>query len=97
LYNALNYEWSQAYNNTSVYAAVDSLNAALLYAEDKCVSRGSIRKTEYLSWFSDCVIYWIYKNDFRRRFRHKNAYYFHSFQNIVNLSKLPSNPTGLPG
>ena len=46
LYNALNCEWSQAYNNTSVYAAVDSIHSALLYAGDQRVSRGSIRKTE---------------------------------------------------
>jgi len=46
-----------AYNNTPVYAAVDSMNAALLFAVDQCVPRGSIRETKYLSWFSGCLIY----------------------------------------
>jgi hypothetical protein len=48
LHNILsNYDWSQVYNNTSVDAAVDSLNAAVHYAIDQSISRGIIRKTKY--------------------------------------------------
>jgi len=97
LYNALNYKWSQAYDNTSVYAAVDSMNVALLYAVDQSVPCGSFRITKYPSLFSDSfIICMCKKNYFRRRFRKKNTIFIVSFQNIVNLSKLPSNPNRLP-
>jgi len=87
LYNELNYKWSQAYDNTSVYAAVDSMNAALLDAVDQSVPLRSFRITKYSSLFSDSLIYCMCKKEKR---------HFHSFQNIVNLSKLPSNPNRLP-
>lgn len=95
----LNYDCSHAYNNTSVAAAVNNLNVAVHCAIDQSLPCDSIRKTKYPSWFSAHLRYYIHKNNcFHKRCRKKNTTIFIvSFQNIINLSKLPSYPTGLLG
>jgi hypothetical protein len=52
-YTALSkYDWSSLYNETSVDAAVDRLNAAVTQATDSAVPSGHIEKLKYSSWFS---------------------------------------------
>ena len=96
-YNALNYKWSEAHFNTSVYAAGERMSAALLYAVDQSVPRGSIRITKYPSLFSDSVIYCMCKKNYsRRRFRKKNAIFiaFKISQTCRNYNQIR---TDLPG
>jgi hypothetical protein len=44
---------------TSVHAAVDSMNAALLFAVGQSVPRGSFRITKYPSLFSDFNLLYV--------------------------------------
>jgi hypothetical protein len=52
LYNSLStYNWSSLYNETSVDAAVDRLNLAVIQAIDLAVPSGHIKKHKYPAWF----------------------------------------------
>jgi hypothetical protein len=46
------YDWFSLYNETSVAAAVDRLNAAVTQAIDLAVLSGHIKKHKYCTWFS---------------------------------------------
>lgn len=85
--------YKSAYNNTSMNAAVNSLNVAVQCAIDQSLPCGSIRKTKYHSRFSSSLRYYIRKkNCFHKRCSKKNITVFIvSFQNTIDLSKLPSD------
>jgi hypothetical protein len=53
LYNALfTYDWSSLYNEISVNAATDRLNAAVTQAINLAVPSGYIKMYKYSAWFS---------------------------------------------
>jgi hypothetical protein len=45
------YVWSSLYNETSVNAAVDRLNVAVIQAIDLAVPSGYIKAHKYSAWF----------------------------------------------
>jgi len=73
------------YTITPVDAAVDFPSTAVRYAVDQSVPRGSIRKTKYTFWFSAS----LRLTPMNYLARKTLTIFIVSFQNIVNLSKIP--------
>jgi hypothetical protein len=71
LHNALfTYDWSALYNETSVDAAVDRLNAVVAQAINLAVPCGCVTKHKYPIWFSGRLRSYIKKkNYFYRRYK----------------------------
>jgi hypothetical protein len=90
LYNALsNYDWSSLYNETSVDAAVDRLNFAVIQAIDLAVPSGHIKKHKYPAWCSGKLKAYIKnKNYFYRRYKkYKTDCFYDKFSYYRELVK----------
>ncbi|PNF19791.1 hypothetical protein B7P43_G14658 [Cryptotermes secundus] len=90
LYNALfTYDWSALYNETSVDAAVDQLNIAVMQAINLAVPSGWVKKRKYPIWFSGRLIAYVKrKNYFYRRYKkHKTDRLYDRFSFYRKLVK----------
>jgi hypothetical protein len=56
------YGWSSLNNETSVDAAIDRLNVAVIHAIDLALPSGYIKKHKYPAWFSRKLKAYIKKN-----------------------------------
>jgi hypothetical protein len=79
LYNLLStYDWSSAYETTSVDTAVASLDAAVRGTMEQAIPRCYNRKSKFPSWFSHTLRHYIAKkNYFHRHFKKKPSDYFY--------------------
>jgi len=99
LYNMLfKYDYCEVHSNTSVDAAVGSVSAAVSFAMFSLflvvLSEEPNNFLGFLSLQDNTYVRRIpFIKDLKRKTR---TICIVRFQNIVNLSKLPSNPNGLP-